>query len=37
MKRFGMSGNASKKNFTRNAGAHPRNFSPNPMRGGYRL
>lgn len=37
MKRFKMNNKASKKNFTRNAGSHPRNFSANPMRGGIRL
>lgn len=37
MKRFKMSGNASKRNFTKNAGSNPRNFRGAPMRGGIRL
>jgi len=40
MKRKKMSKNSSKRLFAKTAGtahAHPKNFRPNPMRGGYRL
>lgn len=37
MKRKRMKRSKSRKQFTRNAGAHPKNNRGNPMRGGIRL
>lgn len=36
-KRKRMSRRSSKKSFRKGAHSHMRNFSPHPMRGGYRL
>lgn len=36
--RYKLNRRSSKKMFAKGAkGAHPRNFAPNPMRGGYRI
>lgn len=37
MKRHSIPYRASKRNFSRNAGTHPKNFRGAPMRGGIRL
>lgn len=36
-KRFKMGRRSSRRDFTRKAAAHPRNFRVGPMRGGIRL
>lgn len=36
-KRQKMSNKSSRRNFRRNLGAHPKNYRPIPMRGGFRL
>ncbi|WNK13588.1 MAG: hypothetical protein [Microvirus sp.] len=37
MKRYKMSPSKSRKDFSRKAGSHPKNFRGAPMRGGIRL
>lgn len=37
MKRRKMHNGQSRRQFTRNAGTHPKNLVGNPMRGGIRL
>lgn len=37
MRRSKMSRSSSKRSFKKAAHSHKKNFSPHPMRGGYRL